>query len=55
MNSDFITAVIIVGVFFAVLCGIIAESFIREWIAENNMRKFYTGKMEKLMSENWNI
>ena len=50
-----IVAFIIAGIFFAVVCGIFAEGFIREWIAENNMRKFYTGKIDKLMSENWNI
>lgn len=55
MNSDLLTAAIIVGVFFVVLCGIFVEGFIREWIAENNMRKSYAGKIDKLMSENWNI
>ena len=50
-----VIAFIIVGVFFAVVFGIFVEGFIREWIAENNMRKSYAGKIDKLMSENWNI
>ncbi len=53
--SDLTIAIIIVCVFFAVICGIFVEGFIREWIAENNMRKSYAGKIDKLMSENWNI
>lgn len=55
MNSDLLTAAIIVGVFFVVICGIFAEGYIREWIAENNMRKSYAGKINQLMSENWDI
>lgn len=55
MNSDLLTAAIIVGVFFVVLCGIFAEGFIREWIAENNMRKSYARKIDDLIAENWNI
>lgn len=53
--SDLTIAIIIVGVFFAVICGIFIDGFIREWIAENNMRNSYAGKIDKLMSENWNI
>ena len=55
MNNDLLTAVIIVGVFFAVVCGIFVEGYIREWVAETNMRKFYIRKIDRLMSENWNI
>ena len=50
-----VIAFIIAGIFFAVVCGIFIDGFIREWIAENNMRKSYAGKIDKLMSENWNI
>ena len=53
--SDLTIAFIIFGIFFAVVCGIFVEGFIREWIAENNMRKFYIRKIDRLMSENWNI
>ena len=53
--NDLTIAIIIVGIFFAIVCGIFVEGFIREWIAENNMRKSYAGKIDKLMSENWNI
>ena len=55
MNSDLLTALIIVGAFFLFVIGIFVDGFIREWIAENNMRKSYAGKIDKLMSENWNI
>ena len=55
MNSDLLTAVLIVGGFFLFICGIFVEGFIREWIAEERMRKFYAGKIDRLMSENWNI
>ena len=55
MNSDLLTAVLIVGGFFLFICGIFVEGFIREWIAEERMRKSYTGKIDRLMSENWDI
>lgn len=50
-----VIAFIIFGIFFAVICGIFIDGFIREWIAETNMRNSYAGKIDKLMSENWNI
>ena len=55
MNSDLLTAVLIVGGFLLFICGIFVEGFIREWIAEERMRKSYAGKLDKLMAENWNI
>ena len=55
MDTDFITAVLIVGGFFLFICGIFVDGFIREWIAENRIRNSYARKMENLMSENWNI
>ena len=55
MNSDLLIACIIAGVFFLTMIGIFVEGFIREWIAEERMRKSYAGKIDKLMSENWNI
>ena len=55
MNNDFITAAIIVGSFFVVIICIFAEGFIREWIAENNMRKSYAGKIDDLMRKGWDI
>ena len=55
MNSDLLTALIIVGAFFLFIVGIFVDGYIREWIAENNMRKSYICKIDKLMSENWNI
>lgn len=55
MNSDLLTAALIVGGFFLFICGIFVEGFIREWIAEERMRKSYAGKIDKLRSENWNI
>lgn len=53
--SDLTIAIIIVCVFFSVICGIFAEGFIREWIAETNMRKSYAGKIDELMRKGWNI
>jgi len=50
-----VIAFIIAGVFFLFVIGIFIDGFIREWIAETNMRKSYAGKIDKLMSENWNI
>lgn len=55
MSTDCIIACIIVGVFLLIVCGIFAEGFIREWIAENNMRKSYARKIDDLIAENWNI
>lgn len=55
MNSDLLTALLIVGGFFLFICGIFVEGFIREWIAEERMRKSYACKIDRLMSENWNI
>jgi len=53
--SDLTIAFIIAGIFFAVVCGIFVEGFIREWIAENNMRKSYAGKIDDLMRKGWEI
>ena len=39
MNSDFITAIIIVGGFFLFLFGVFADAFIREWIANERMKR----------------
>lgn len=55
MNNDFLTAAIIVGVFFVVICGIFAEGFIREWIAEEKMRKAYAKKIDDVMRKGWEI
>lgn len=55
MNTDLLIACIIAGIFFLFMVGIFIDGFIREWIAENNMRKSYAGKLDKLMAENWNI
>ena len=53
--NDLTIAIIIVGIFFAIVCGIFVEGFIREWIAENNMRKSYAGKIDELMRKGWDI
>lgn len=50
-----VIAFIIVGVFFAAVCGIFVEGFIREWIAETNMRNSYAGKIDDLMRKGWDI
>ena len=55
MNSDLLTALIIVGAFFLFIVGVFVDGYIREWIAEERMRKSYAGKLDKLMAENWNI
>ena len=50
-----VIAFIIFGIFFAVICGIFIDGFIREWIAENNMRNSYAGKIDDLMRKGWDI
>lgn len=50
-----VIAFIIFGIFFAVICGIFIDGFIREWIAEERMRKSYARKIDDLIAENWNI
>ena len=55
MSTDCIIACIIVGVFLLIVCGIFIDGFIREWIAENNMRKSYAGKIDDLMRKGWDI
>ena len=55
MNSDLLTALIIVGAFFLFVIGIFVDGFIREWIAENNMRNSYAGKIDDLMRKGWDI
>ena len=55
MNSDLLTAVIIVGVFILSVIAVFVDGFVREYIAETRMRNSYAGKIDALMSENWNI
>ena len=55
MNSDLLTALLIVGGFFLFICGIFVEGFIREWIAEERMRKSYAGKIDDLIRKGWDI
>jgi len=55
MNSDLIIACIIVGTFFMVLLAIFVYGMIHEWIIEEQIRKSYTGKIDKMIAENWNI
>lgn len=50
-----VIALIIAGSFFAFIIGVFVDAFVRGWIAENNMRKSYARKIDKIMSENWNI
>lgn len=50
-----VIAFIIVGVFFAIICGIFIDGFIREWITENRMRNSYAGKIDELMRKGWDI
>lgn len=53
--SDFTIAIIIFGVFFLFVCGIFVDGYIREWIAEERLRKSYIGKIDKMIAENWDI
>lgn len=53
--SDFAVALIIVCAFFLSVFGIIIEGIIRQWIADNNMRKSYAGKIDKMMQEGWDF
>lgn len=53
--SDLIIACIIGGTFFLAVCIIFIEGFIREWIAEEQIRKSYAGKIDDLMRKGWDI
>ena len=55
LMNDLLIACIIAGVFFLFVIGIFIDGFIREWIAENNMRKSYTCKIDEIIAENWDI
>lgn len=50
-----VIAFIIAGSFFAFVIGIFVDAFIREWIAEERMRKIYAGKIDDLMRKGWEI
>ena len=44
MNNDLLTAIIIVGGFFVFIFGVFAEGFIREWLAEERMKRSDKGE-----------